>query len=121
MRSTDANEFSSRSHLVFMVRIETLDSLGHVVKVGKLTFIDLAGSERLSRIGVNPNIYAEGLSINDSLACLGHVINVLNYIPNAKKSLHDLHKLTQVMKDSLGGKELTLAIVNINPSIYNQT
>jgi hypothetical protein len=60
---------SSRSHLIFCLRIEKTPKGDPFAKkvIGKLTFIDLAGSERLARIGVNPKTYVEGLSINEGL------------------------------------------------------
>ena len=42
--------------------------------MGKITFIDLAGSESLNEIGVDPQRFFEGMQINDSLICLGRVI-----------------------------------------------
>jgi hypothetical protein len=38
--------------------------------MGKLTFIDLAGSESLNEIGVDLQRYNEGMQINESLICL---------------------------------------------------
>ena len=56
MRATDVNETSSRSHLIFTLRIERRERNGDV-KIGKLQFIDLAGSESAARIGTDPKIY----------------------------------------------------------------
>ena len=50
MRSNDVNETSSRSHLIFICRIIRRDLETQKVSSGKLTFIDLAGSERLAYI-----------------------------------------------------------------------
>ena len=60
MRSTDVNETSSRSHLLFSIFIERIDQYGRRT-VGKITFIDLAGSESLNEIGVDPKRYLEGM------------------------------------------------------------
>ena len=70
---------------------------------------------------MNKTNYVEGLSINESLACLGRVIKNLKDFPNVKKTHHDLHMLTKILKDSFGGKAKTLALVNINPSMFNVT
>ena len=84
-----------------------------------MNFIDLAGSERLARIGVSEDAYVEGLSINEGLLCLGHIIkNLSNGVP-ANEINYDIHLLTKAMKDSLGGNAKTLMIVNISPSMYN--
>jgi hypothetical protein len=42
--------------------------------MGKLTFIDLAGSESLNEIGVDLQRYNEGMQINESLICLSWFI-----------------------------------------------
>ena len=73
MRSTFVNETSSRSHLLFSIFIERTDKNGQII-MGKITFIDLAGSESLNEIGVDPQRFFEGMQINDSLICLGRVI-----------------------------------------------
>ena len=74
MRSTDVNETSSRSHLIFSIFIERIDRRSSEVKIGKIIFIDLAGSESLSEIGVDPRRYMEGMQINESIICLGRAI-----------------------------------------------
>lgn len=52
------NEYSSRSHAIFMITIESselgLDGEQHI-RVGRLNLIDLAGSERQSKTG-KPNL-----------------------------------------------------------------
>jgi len=52
VRSTEANETSSRSHMVFALRLKLVNDNSEVI-YGKLTFVDLAGSERPTRIGLN--------------------------------------------------------------------
>jgi kinesin family protein 2/24 len=52
VRSTEANETSSRSHMVFSLRSKLIKDNSEVI-YGKLTFVDLAGSERPTRIGLN--------------------------------------------------------------------
>ncbi len=52
VRSTEANETSSRSHMVFALRLKLIKDNSEVI-YGKLTFVDLAGSERPTRIGLN--------------------------------------------------------------------
>lgn len=123
MRSTDANETSSRSHLIFTVKIEKRSKQreSEQVVVGKLSFIDLAGSESLVAIGNDKRVYEEGLSINESLQCLGFVIRQLAAGKPKEKVNYGAHVLTMAMRDSLGGNAKTLMIVNISPSIYNLT
>ena len=75
MRETFINETSSRSHLIFAVMIE-ITKLGEnePFSMGKMTFLDLAGSESLAYIGVDPGRFIEGIQINEGLKCLGRVI-----------------------------------------------
>ena len=61
MRETFVNETSSRSHMIFAIMIEMTKIDGTEIKVGKLTCIDLAGSESLAEIGVNPTRFIEGI------------------------------------------------------------
>ena len=62
MRETLINETSSRSHLIFAVMIQlTRKGETKPCSMGKLTFIDLAGSESLVYIGVDPNRFFEGM------------------------------------------------------------
>ena len=61
MRETFVNETSSRSHMIFAVMIEMTSIDETKCSVGKLTCIDLAGSESLAEIGVNPTRFIEGI------------------------------------------------------------
>jgi hypothetical protein len=91
MRSTFVNETSSRSHLIFSIFIEQIDVKSmRTMGIGKLSFIDLAGSESLNEIGVDLKRYKEGIQINEGLICLGQLIRqaVID------KQDYDLHPLT---------------------------
>ena len=49
LESTNANKTSSRSHAILQVIIEyndKIEGMGNEIKIGKLSLIDLAGSER---------------------------------------------------------------------------
>lgn len=82
----------------------------------KLSFIDLAGSERVC-VSQNMSLrITEGSNINKSLLALGKVINKLSekkagiYIPYRDS------KLTRLLKDSLGGNTRTVLITCITPN-----
>jgi len=77
----------------------------------------LAGCESLAEIGVNLNRYLEGMQINDSLKCLGMVIKQVSRGGSAVS--YDLHVLTKLMQDSLGGNSKTIMIANIAPSKHD--
>ena len=118
-RSTGMNDASSRSHLVFSIMIETKQKSTGKVANGKLSLVDLAGSERLDKTGIKD---AEGIkeakSINKSLTALGNVINALVTDPEGHIPYRD-NKLTQLMRDSLGGNAKTMMIAAISPASYN--
>lgn len=48
---TAMNAESSRSHLIFAVVVKLEDLLAEKITMGKLSLIDLAGSERVSKSG----------------------------------------------------------------------
>ncbi|ORY32865.1 kinesin motor domain-domain-containing protein [Naematelia encephala] len=100
--TTDWNERSSRSHVVFTLVIESRPRDGSGdddIRLSRLNLIDLAGSERavsdLERRG-------EGKHINQSLLALREVINKLT----EKKRTHIPYrnsKLTHLLENALGG------------------
>lgn len=117
--STKSNERSSRSHSIFMLRLQGKNSLTGEIADGTLNLIDLAGSERLSQSQAKGDRLKETQSINKSLSSLGDVIYSLgkqqaqrstqNHIPYRNS------KLTYLLKHSLGGNSKTLMFVNISP------
>lgn len=114
---TNMNEHSSRSHAIFMIKIEMCNTETNAVKVGKLNLIDLAGSERQSKTGASAERLKEASKINLALSSLGNVISAL-----AENSPHVPYrdsKLTRLLQDSLGGNSKTIMIANIGPSAYN--
>ncbi|CAD7087996.1 unnamed protein product [Hermetia illucens] len=118
---TNMNEHSSRSHAIFMIKIEMCETDSNTVKVGKLNLIDLAGSERQSKTGATAERLKEASKINLALSSLGNVISAL-----AENSPHIPYrdsKLTRLLQDSLGGNSKTTMIANIGPSSinYNET
>lgn len=70
---TQLNEQSSRSHMVFVMRIEGVNE-GTGKKVsGVLNLIDLAGSERVKESGAQGVRLKEAQNINTSLSALGEL------------------------------------------------
>lgn len=113
------NDESSRSHLVFSVIIDSTNISTSVRTIGKISFVDLAGSEKSSKTGTTKEGAAEALAINQSLSALGNVIQALS--EGAAHIPYRDHVLTKLMKDSLGGTAKTLMFVNASPSIYNES
>lgn len=118
--STNANCTSSRSHAVFQVTLVSTPRCKDVAlskTIGKLSMIDLAGSER-GTVTENRGLrLREGAKINQSLLALANCINALG--DRSKKGsfvpFRD-SKLTRMLKDSLGGNCRTVMIVTTSPS-----
>ncbi|KAL4565093.1 hypothetical protein LXL04_029177 [Taraxacum kok-saghyz] len=128
--STGANEESSRSHAILQLVIkkhnEVKDTRRHNSSnndgnekggkvVGKISFIDLAGSERGADTTDNDRqTRIEGAEINKSLLALKECIRALDndqlHIPFRGS------KLTEVLRDSFVGNSRTVMISCISPN-----
>ncbi|KAG2250984.1 hypothetical protein Bca52824_081120 [Brassica carinata] len=112
--STGANEESSRSHVKLRRNNnDNNESRGKVV--GKISFIDLAGSERGADTTDNDRqTRIEGAEINKSLLALKECIRALDndqlHIPFRGS------KLTEVLRDSFVGNSRTVMISCISPN-----
>jgi len=118
--ATNANQTSSRSHAIFQIMVSQRDRTKNTqldVFQGKLSLIDLAGSER-GTVTENRGIRLwEGAKINRSLLALANCINALG--DKSKKGFFVPYrdsKLTRLLKDSLGGNCKTVMISNISPA-----
>jgi hypothetical protein len=116
--ATNMNDQSSRSHLIFTIIIESTNVKSGVKAQGKLSLIDLAGSERVGKSGATGETLREAQSINKSLSALGNVISALS-TGDAKHIPYRDNLLTLVMSDSIGGNAKTLMFVNLSPVDYN--
>ncbi|KAI8818472.1 P-loop containing nucleoside triphosphate hydrolase protein [Fimicolochytrium jonesii] len=127
---TNMNEVSSRSHAVLTIIIEERRKTHagmsseeaamlakHGKKRSKIHLIDLAGSERANATGATGDRLKEGSAINQSLSCLGNVINALT--TSTKHVPYRDSKLTYLLSDSLGGNSLTLMITCVTPTLVN--
>jgi len=74
---TAANKESSRSHAVLQILVQCKERFGKSVSVGKLSLIDLAGSERAANTENRGIRLLEGANINRSLLSLGNCITAL--------------------------------------------
>ena len=52
-RKTNMNDESSRSHLIFSIIVDSTNVNTNVRTIGKLSFVDLAGSEKSSETGTD--------------------------------------------------------------------
>ena len=82
---------------------------------GKMSFIDLAGSERgADTIDQNRQTRMDGAEINKSLLALKECIRALDL--EKKHTPFRGSKLTQVLKDSFTGNSKTTMIANVSPA-----
>jgi kinesin family protein 2/24 len=100
---------SSRSHAVLQIQLKRQGKV-----TGKLSFIDLAGSERASDVDDNDRqTRLEGAEINKSLLALKECIRALDQ--NSKHVPFRGSTLTSVLKDSFIGNCRTVMIANVSP------
>ncbi|KAL0743331.1 hypothetical protein Bca4012_084844 [Brassica carinata] len=126
--STGANEESSRSHAILQLVVKKHVEVKETRRknndanelpgkvVGKISFIDLAGSERGADTTDNDRqTRFEGAEINKSLLALKECIRALDndqlHIPFRGS------KLTEVLRDSFVGNSRTVMISCISPSV----
>ena len=122
---TNMNAVSSRSHAILTLTLTQREFLEGgkegVKKSSKIHLIDLAGSERAESTGATGAVLKEGAAINQSLSCLGNVINALStgstHVPYRDS------KLTHLLSDSLGGNSLTILVACLTPiaGAYDET
>ncbi|KAF4981882.1 hypothetical protein FZEAL_2402 [Fusarium zealandicum] len=111
--ATKANERSSRSHSIFILKLIGENSATGERCEGTLNLVDLAGSERLKHSQAEGDRMKETQNINKSLSCLGDVIEALGrgsgHVPYRNS------KLTHLLQYSLGGNSKTLMFVMVSP------
>ena len=124
------NSDSSRSHSIFSVYVDATDdaddastadgasSVGGTgaQRYGRISLLDLAGSENVRTSQSHGAGLKEAGSINKSLFALGQVIKALSSAGGAR--LHVPYRdsnLTKLLSDSLGGSALTLMVACCSP------
>ena len=124
-RETLFNEYSSRSHSIFQIFIESFE-LKEDGELGKsnyscLNLIDLAGSERINEYESKNITTGETGYINKSLFVLANVINKLVESQQGKKIYIPYRdsKLTRLLSQALGGNSLTTIICTVSPASLN--
>jgi kinesin family protein 15 len=122
---TKMNDFSSRSHSIFTLWIDSTNIAEGLksTKRRRLHLIDLAGSECVKKANYEGSIIHDTKNINSSLLQLGNVINALVELGCGKSKIQHIpyrnDKLTFLLKDSLGGNAKTSIIACISSSNYN--
>ncbi|CAM9864901.1 unnamed protein product, partial [Ectocarpus sp. 8 AP-2014] len=111
--ATLMNNVSSRSHSIFMLRLDQRDVVHDCKVSARLTLVDLAGSERAGKTGAEGKRLEEANSINVSLHTLGRVIRTLS--ENGPHVPFRDSKLTRLLQESLGGNSRTVLIICCSP------
>jgi len=115
--ATSMNTDSSRSHLIFVIKVEIYNSISGVTSLGRLTLVDLAGSERIARSEATGERLVEAAAINKSLSALGQVFQAIGasspHVPYRNS------KLTHLLQDSLGGDSKTCMFIASSPLEVN--
>ena len=118
--ATNMNKGSSRSHSLFVVTLFQRNTITGSSKTGRIYFVDLAGSEKMSKTGIEGGTgLKEAQNINKSLMTLGMVINSLT--EGAKHIPYRDSKLTRVLQESLGGNSMTNLVITCSPNFMNQS
>lgn len=107
------NDESSRSHAILNIDLKDINKNS---SLGKIAFIDLAGSERgADTITQNKQTQTDGANINRSLLALKECIRAMdaekNHIPFRDS------ELTKVLRDIFVGKSKSIMIANVSPTI----
>ena len=120
MAATSVNQFSSRSHAILQIMLETVKN--EITMMAKLSLVDLAGSECSGKTETKGIRMIETGKINKSLLALGTCIKILttksrntSFVPYRDS------KLTRLLKDSLGGNAKTIMIACVSPYYYEET
>eukprot|EP00927_Polykrikos_kofoidii_P042154 TRINITY_DN36009_c0_g1_i1.p1 TRINITY_DN36009_c0_g1~~TRINITY_DN36009_c0_g1_i1.p1 ORF type:complete len:1652 (+),score=338.65 TRINITY_DN36009_c0_g1_i1:592-4956(+) len=116
--ATSMNANSSRSHAVFTVdlRLSYSGVQGKDLQ-SKIHFVDLAGSEKTKK--AQGERMQEGIAINQSLATLSRVIQVLTSGEKGAQPPFRESKLTVLLRDALMGNSRTVLLACISPSRCN--
>jgi hypothetical protein len=126
-RDTHLNSTSSRSHTIYQIRID--GEVEGKFRSGRLSIIDLAGSERAStesfssksteEVESMKKVLEEGKFINKSLSCLKRVFMALASKSTTLVPYRD-SKLTKVLQDQLQAG-LVIVFVTVSPDNYQES
>lgn len=114
--ATESNDESSRSHAICQIALRTMGPGGTEGLLGRLSLIDLAGSERgADTKSHNRQRRLEGAEINKSLLALKECIRALD--SNSSHVPYRASKLTLVLKDSFTNRlSRTVMIAAVSPA-----
>lgn len=114
------NMASSRSHAIFTIHVESRSTIEQSEKVitSKLHLVDLAGNERTKKTNAEGLAMKEAAYINRSLSFLEQVVvsacdKKRDHVPYRQS------KLTNLLKNSIGGNCRTILVANVWPEANN--
>lgn len=113
---TPKNDESTRSHSIFMIRLESSTPGSDVKKVANINLVDLSGSERIKQTGVEGDLQREAISINVGLHWLERVIVELNRKARGE-NVHIPYRsslMTTILRDSIGGNCKTRMVATMS-------
>lgn len=116
--STSMNSVSSRSHTVLIITVVQTNLDDSSKKIGTLSLIDLAGSEKVQKTGAEGQRLVEAKNINRSLTNLGRCIKSI--VDNDKHIPYRDSKLTRLLQESLGGNCKTTLLLTCSPHPFNR-
>ncbi|XP_018007501.2 kinesin-like protein KIN-7D, chloroplastic [Hyalella azteca] len=124
VRPTPKNERSSRSHVIFRIRVEYVEagsSDSHVAATGShLLIVDLAGSEKMSNPGGQKDeLSKEGIQIKQDLLALNKVIGELSR--GRPVATYRGNSLTELLRGSLEGNVRLSILCTVDVSSANET
>jgi hypothetical protein len=111
------NAVSSRSHLLFTIKVVHASPQTGETLNGKIILCDLGGREQLKQSPLSGDRKKETIELNKALSALGNVFEAV-----AKKQEqvpYRDHLLTRLMQDSIGGTAKTLMFLNCSPALAN--
>lgn len=119
--ATKANERSSRSHSIFILKLKGSCPATNESSEGILNLVDLAGSERLKQSGAEGSRMKETQAINKSLSSLGDVIAALGN-KNGNSDAHVPYRNSKVCGDADGDqtKANLFFLVDILAAIFTR-
>ncbi|CDW90229.1 kinesin-like protein [Stylonychia lemnae] len=118
-RTTHANEFgklSEKAAGIFSIEITQITDNPQTgdthVLVSKLDIIDMPGSEILNEDPENVRV-KQGSTLNRGMLSLNNLMKELSVNPHGDYVFYDGSKLTELMKDVLGGNSLTVGVFTL--------
>lgn len=112
VEKTEMNEHSSRSHLIARIMVKCMNLESGAETFGWLSFVDLAGSDGVSRSNASGHRLREMHYINKSLSSLNDVFSAL--VGHSKHIPYRNSRLTYLLQDCIGCSCETVLFVNVS-------